>query len=350
MRDWSDARITMSNQLVEGMVGQQTRIVQQAPEHWHDGEDAMLADYGAKTRRLDRWQTALSLVPRIWALAAFLALIPTLLSSIKAIEITAGVVGLIIATQAMSSLAFAVGSSARFWVSWYEIRELFLAGAARQNPRAAALEDADRTDSPAIVELADLRFSYTGAGRPVLSGVNAEVRDGDRILLEGPSGGGKTTLAGIISGLRDTSGGLVLVEGLDSQSLSQERWRRVVAAAPQFHENHVFGNTLAFNLLLGRSWPPSEDDLAQAREVCQELGLGALLDRMPNGLHQLVGETGWSLSHGERSRIFIARALLQNARLLVFDESFGALDPQTLMRCMQCAIVRSRALIVIAHP
>ena len=181
----------------------------------------MLADYAAKTRRLDRWQTALSLMPRIWALAAFLALIPTLLSSIKAIEITAGVVGLIIATQAMGSLAFAIGSSARFWVSWREIRDLFLAGAAEPNPRAAVLDDTDRSDSPTIVELADLRFSYTGTGRPVLSGVHAEVREGDRILLEGPSGGGKTTLAGVISGLRDTDAGLVLVEGLDSQSLTQ---------------------------------------------------------------------------------------------------------------------------------
>ena len=75
-------------------------------------------------------------------------------------------------------------------------------------------------------------------------------------------------------------------------------------------------------------WPPSAADLQQAGEVCEELGLGELLQRMPAGLQQQVGETGWQLSHGERSRVFLARALLQQADLTILDESFAALDPQ----------------------
>ncbi len=65
---------------------------------------------------------------------------------------------------------------------------------------------------------------------------------------------------------------------------------------------------------------------------------------------QRIGETGWQLSHGERSRIFLARALLQNAQLTVLDESFAALDPQTLERCLKCALKRAQTLVVIAHP
>ena len=101
---------------------------------------------------------------------------------------------------------------------------------------------------------------------------------------------------------------------------------------------------------MGRDWPPSLADLQEAEALCCELGLGDLLERMPAGLQQRVGETGWQLSHGERSRIFLARALLQRAPLTVMDESFAALDPQTLARCLRCAMQRSDALVVIAHP
>ena len=101
---------------------------------------------------------------------------------------------------------------------------------------------------------------------------------------------------------------------------------------------------------MGRNWPASEEDLAEARALCEDLGLGDLLERMPAGLAQTVGETGWQLSHGERSRIFLARALLQKAQLTVLDESFAALDPETLSRCLRTAFARAPTLMVIAHP
>ena len=74
------------------------------------------------------------------------------------------------------------------------------------------------------------------------------------------------------------------------------------------------------------------------------------IERMPAGLLQLVGETGWQLSHGERSRLFIARALLSGADLLVLDESFAALDPATLRGALGLVLERAGTLIVIAHP
>ena len=80
-----------------------------------------------------------------------------------------------------------------------------------------------------------------------------------------------------------------------------------------------------------------------------ELGLGDLLGRMPAGMLQMVGETGWQLSHGERSRLYIARALLQDADLVVLDESFAALDPENLKRAVECVVKRARSLLVIAH-
>jgi ATP-binding cassette subfamily B protein len=71
---------------------------------------------------------------------------------------------------------------------------------------------------------------------------------------------------------------------------------------------------------------------------------------MPSGLDQVIGETGWQLSHGERSRVFLARALLQRAELVVLDESFAALDPVTLRQCVAAVLARTPTVLVIAHP
>jgi ATP-binding cassette subfamily B protein len=101
---------------------------------------------------------------------------------------------------------------------------------------------------------------------------------------------------------------------------------------------------------MGHRWPATADDLAQVETLCRELGLGDLLDRMPSGLLQMVGDTGWQLSHGERSRLFIARALIQEADLVILDESFAALDPENLRLAMECVQGRANALLVIAHP
>jgi ATP-binding cassette subfamily B protein len=128
------------------------------------------------------------------------------------------------------------------------------------------------------------------------------------------------------------------------------RWRRRVAGAPQFHLNHVLSESLAFNLLMGRRWPASDADYQEAAAICRGLGLGALLDRMPGGLFQAVGDGGWRLSHGERSRLFLARALLQQADVVVLDESFAAMDPETLRLCLDFVWQRPETIITIAHP
>jgi ATP-binding cassette subfamily B protein len=108
--------------------------------------------------------------------------------------------------------------------------------------------------------------------------------------------------------------------------------------------------TFLFNALMGGEWPPREGDVERAEALCRELGLGDLLARMPAGVLQHVGETGWQLSHGERSRLYIARALLQRADLLVLDESFAQLDPENLRRALQCVLRRASTVMVIAHP
>jgi len=142
------------------------------------------------------------------------------------------------------------------------------------------------TTSPhdTFIEASDITFRYRTMGEPVLYHCSLRIGPGDRILLEGPSGGGKSTFASILSGMLRPQSGLLLARGLDRQTLGGKAWRRSVAAAPQFHENHVLTGTFAFNLLMGREGWITQKDHAEAQAVCEELGLGPLLEKMPAGM------------------------------------------------------------------
>jgi ATP-binding cassette subfamily B protein len=205
------------------------------------------------------------------------------------------------------------------------------------------------SDLAVELEARDVVYRHHGRGGAVLRGATLVLAAGDRATLEGPSGSGKSTLAAVIAGLRAPEAGLLLVRGLDPPTLGAEGLRRCVAVAPQFHDNHVFAGSLAFNLLMGRRWPAARADLGEALQVCQELGLDVIA-RMPNGLFQQLGETGWQLSHGERSRVFIARALLQGSAVVIFDESLGALDAERHAQALRCIEARAATLVLIAHP
>jgi ATP-binding cassette subfamily B protein len=356
-RDWTAARLTMTHALVERLVGHRTRLAQEAPESWHIGEDQELAAYFASSHRLDLTSAWLSaLIPRGWLLLGLLGLGPALLAGrVTAVSIAIGVGGTLLAYEAWKKVAAALVHLAGAALAWHQVAPLFAAATRPQvvTPPAYALPAAeppgDAGDAP-LLEAHALVFRHRVHGAPVLRECSLQMRTGDRLLLEGPSGGGKSTLASLLTGLRQPDSGLLLLDGLDLPTLGTAGWRRRVVASPQFHDNHVFTGTLAFNLLMGRHWPPRPEDLQEAEALCHALALGPLLERMPAGLWQLVGETGWQLSHGERSRFYIARALLQNASVLILDESFATLDPETLHCVQQCVLDHAPTLLVIAHP
>jgi ATP-binding cassette subfamily B protein len=292
-------------------------------------------------------------MPRGWMFVALAGIAPAFVSGrAQPADVAIALGGMMLAGRALSSMTSGVSAVARASVAWSQVSAFFRAGeqeAVVRQPFLPAAAPEPGAGAGALIDARDLSFRYTATGRPVLEGVDLAIARGDRILLEGGSGGGKSTLAALLTGLRQPASGSLLLNGLDRQTLG-DNWHKLAAEAPQFHENHILTGTLGFNLLMGRNWPASEEDLDEARTLCEELGLGELLERMPSGLGQTVGETGWQLSHGERSRIFLARALLQKAQLTVLDESFAALDPDTLGKCLRCAFERAPTLMVIAHP
>lgn len=349
---WTGMRFGLTQDLVESMVGHRTRLAQLPRREWHESEDRSLADYLAVCRSLDRIGTALmAALPRGWLIAALACLAPAIVSGRSSgVQTAISLGGILLAYTAFTRLADSFSELAGAIVAWRQIAPLFHA-AARPEDLGKLLAPGDPDERPAtIVEADRLTFRYRPQGNPALQACSLTVRSGDRILLEGPSGGGKTTFASLLSGMRQPESGLLLVGGLDRHTLGSERWHKSIAAAPQFHENHILTETLAFNLLMGRRWPPTIADMEEAETLCRELGLGDLLDTMPSGILQMVGEGGWQLSHGERSRVFIARALLQRADLVILDESFAALDPENLRTALECTLARAETLLVIAHP
>jgi len=364
-REWSNAYREMTNDLVENMVGHRTRLVQQNAENWHEDEDQTLDQYLKLSESMDQIGMQVNaLVSRGWLLVgltgtaiAYVTLTPTPQS------LAISLAGILLASQGLAKLTSGAQSLVSLFNAWQQVGPLFQAASRPKELTALGFVPSsdlsqsipqqsatNGTSKQPLLISKDLVFRYRPLGKPVIQDCSLQINSGDFILLEGPSGGGKSTLAAILTGLRTPESGSLLLWGFDRQILGPDEWRRRVVMAPQFQENYVFSETLAFNLLMGRRWPAQPEDLAEAEEICAELGLGELLQRMPSGFQQMLGESGWQLSHGERSRLFIARTLLQKTDLIILDESFGALDPENLYRSLQCVLNRAKTLLVIAHP
>jgi len=323
-RKWTEGRLAMTHDLVENMIGHRTRLAQQPADQWHAEEDQALAGYAERSRALDGVMLWLTGVPRMWLVLALGVMALLTPGTMAARAITLG--GALLAFRALRRLTSSFPQVLAAYVAWERVAPLFHSRAeAHLQPSSGEL----------VVDLRDVAFRYSGRKEAVLTDCNLQIGREERVMLEGDSGSGKSTLVSLLTGMREAGSGSLVVGA--------------IAAAPQFHDNHVLAETFAFNALLARNRIPEPADIADAELLCRELGLSTLLERMPAGMLQLVGESGWQLSHGERSRLFIARALLQPADLLVLDESFAALDPENLQLVMECVLRHAPSVLLIAH-
>ncbi len=357
-RRWALHRTEVTHELLERIIGHRTRLAQLPREHWHAGEDAALSDYHEISRVMDLRTTQLSaLLPAGWLVIALLTLVPAFAAGRnQATGLAISVGGTLLALRAFDEISVFFQQLSLAAASFEQIRHLLKAVRRPEPVAAIPLEleteklEGENAAGVMLLEGRGITFRHHQRSRPVLDNCALQIARGDRILLEGPSGGGKSTLVSLLTGLRAPNAGVLLLRGLDRASFGTSGWRRRVTAAPQFHENHVLSQTFGFNLLMGREWPASEQSLAEARSLCSELGLDDLIARMPGGLAQPVGETGWQLSHGEKSRLYIARTLLQGAELVILDESFASLDPETLGLAVRCALKHAPSVMIVCHP
>ncbi|KPA16365.1 ABC transporter, ATP-binding protein [Candidatus Magnetomorum sp. HK-1] len=339
----------MTNNIIERISGYRTRIVQEKIESWHDEEDLELSKYQQLSEKMDNIALILNpVLTRGWMFLSIACIYLFKPETIEHLLISLG--GILIANQAFSLLISGFSSFVVLLCSWQQVKPLFNSAVQYKNEIPHNIDsDYIKELSNPLIAIHDISYSYIKDTNFKLEISDLAISKGDRILLEGPSGGGKSTLSSIISGQRLPDTGLIFLKGYDAKQIGSIRWRRHVVLSPQFHENYLFTTSFAFNLLMGRSWPPKQEDLKDAEKICLNLGLGELLEKMPQGFEQMLGESGWQLSHGEQSRVFIARALLQSSEILIFDESFMPLDSKNFEIVMNCVLENEAGLIIVAH-
>ena len=173
------------------------------------------------------------------------------------------------------------------------------------------------------LELRDVGFHYPGATDPVLRDISFQCRPGERTAIIGSTGAGKSTLVGLIPRLFDVTSGSVLLDGTDVRSLDPQALCGVVGLVPQ--RAYLFSGTVASNLRYGN--PAATDaELWQALQVAQA---DDFVRAMPGGLESAIAQGGTNVSGGQRQRLAIARALVRQPRIYLFDDAFSALDLAT---------------------
>jgi subfamily B ATP-binding cassette protein MsbA len=165
------------------------------------------------------------------------------------------------------------------------------------------------------------------------------------VALVGPSGAGKTTIAGLVPRLYDTQAGHILIDGRDIRQITQESLRSFMGFVPQ--ETLLFAGTIGQNIAFARPQAGQEEIRAAARAA----NAADFIEALPEGYDTQVGERGVKLSGGQQQRIAIARALLRNPRILILDEATSSLD-QTSEQVVHQALrtlMQGRTALIIAH-
>jgi len=206
-------------------------------------------------------------------------------------------------------------------------------------PDAKALKSVE-----GAILLDDVHFGYV-KDKPVLKGVNADIRPGEMIGLVGKSGVGKTTITNLICRFYDVDEGKIALDGVDVRKIKLRDLRRHVGIVPQ--ESFLFNATIADNIAYGKARATREEVISAAAAA----NAHEFIMRLPDGYDTRAGERGARLSGGERQRISIARAILRDPKILILDEATSSVDTETeeMIQCALANLVKNRTTFAIAH-
>jgi len=195
------------------------------------------------------------------------------------------------------------------------------------------------------IEFSNVVFAYPGSETPVLKGINLSVQAGHNVAIVGPNGSGKTTLANLIPRFYDPDSGSILIDGKDIRDATLLSLRSQIAMVTQ---NVVtFNDTIAANIAYGKLDATSEEIVAAARRAFAHEFIAPL----PDGYDTIIGEQGAGLSGGQLQRIIIARAILKDPAILIFDEATSQVDADSEAKIHAAIeeIMQDRTTFIIAH-
>lgn len=174
-----------------------------------------------------------------------------------------------------------------------------------------------------IVEFENVSFAYAGAEEPVIHNLSFSIKQGQTTAIIGSTGSGKSTIANLLLRIHDVKSGQVLLNGINVQDYTQHQLRNRIGSVPQ--KAFLFSGTIADNLQMGKE-DATDEEMWRALKIAQA---DAFVKKLPDGLQSKVSQGGTNYSGGQRQRLSIARALIRNADIYVFDDSFSALDMKT---------------------
>ena len=196
----------------------------------------------------------------------------------------------------------------------------------------------------AKVRFEDVHFRYHPE-RSILEGVSLEIPAGHKVAVVGPSGAGKSTLSRLLFRFYDVDQGRITIDGQDIRDVTQQSLRQAIGVVPQ--DTVLFNESIGYNIAYGRPGA-SEEEIQQAVRLAH---LDDFIQRLPRGLDTVVGERGLKVSGGEKQRIAIARMLLKDPPILVFDEATSSLDSGSEKAILAALneVAARRTTLVIAH-
>ena len=186
-------------------------------------------------------------------------------------------------------------------------------------------------------------FSYDR--KPILKDVSITIPDKTTTAIVGPSGSGKTTLCNLIARFWDVDGGAVRIGGINVKDYTLESLMDQVSMV--FQKVYLFADTIENNIKFGRPDATHEQVVEAAKKACCH----EFIESLPDGYNTVIGEGGATLSGGEKQRISIARAMLKDAPIIIFDEATANVDPENedkLQKAME-ALMKDKTILMIAH-
>ena len=208
------------------------------------------------------------------------------------------------------------------------------------------LEEAESPEQPAdsSVELENVRFSYDGS-KDVIKGISLRVEPGQTVAFVGPSGGGKSTLASLISRFFDPQSGSIRIGGTDIRQIEKEELMNTVSFV--FQNSRLIKASIADNVRLGKP-EATDEEVMEALKAAQCMDI---IEKFPHGADTIIGTKGTYLSGGEQQRIAIARAVLKNTPVIILDEATAFADPdnEAQVQAAFSQLARGKTVIMIAH-